>query len=109
MSRRVPTREPKPEAKMPVPQTKMPSEDELFEKKGQKRTSKGVFQETQGIVKEGGLRIALKVPERQKLTLAQLRPLLRVKDGGRFQFMGKEFTMTDKLRKQIQLGINMMK
>jgi len=107
MSRRVPTREPKPEAKMPVPQTKMPSEDELFEKKG-KPTSKGVSQETKGIVREGGLRIALKVPESHKLTLAQLRPLLRVKDGGRFPFMGKELTMTDKLRKQIQLGINMM-
>ena len=99
---------------------KPPSEKDTFQKKPKKskasspkRKSKkeeeGVFTATEGAIKEGGLRKSLKVDKDYKFTKSDLSPLLKHEDGKSFTFQGKRFKMTDKLKKQITLAINMMK
>ena len=70
--------------------------------------SGGLYDQTKN-VKDGGLRRALKVGDTHKFTVSQLQPLLKIENGKKFMFMGKEFVMDEKLRKQIQLAVNMMK
>ena len=77
---------------------KMPSEQETFE---------GANGRTKG--RESGLHKALKVGSGHKFTARELTPLLRTKDGETFKFHGKEFKMTQGLRKQIQSALNMLK
>lgn len=60
-------------------------------------------------IKEGGLRSSLKVPKDYKFTKSKLRPLLKHEEGKAFEFEGKKIKMSEKLRKQIQLALNMMK
>lgn len=60
-------------------------------------------------IKEGGLRAAMKVGKDYKFTKSKLSPLLKHEIGKSFEFEGKKIKMTEKLRKQIQLAINMMK
>tara|TARA_R110001599_G_scaffold54669_1_gene151804 strand:+ start:237 stop:455 length:219 start_codon:yes stop_codon:yes gene_type:complete len=69
----------------------------------------GVFTETKGKIKEGGLRTALKAKDTYKFTKGSLLKLLKNTEGDKFEFQGNKFTMTSKLRKQIQLALNMMK
>ena len=99
---------------------KPPTEKETFQKKPKKakasspkRKSKkeeeGVFTETENKIKDGGLRKALKVDKDYKFTKSDLSPLLKHEEGKSFMFQGKKFKMTDKLKKQITLAINMMK
>ena len=59
--------------------------------------------------KRGGLRKALKVPDDYKFKKSELRKLAKIENGSSFNFMGKKFKMSDKLKKQIVLGINLMK
>ena len=84
---------------------KMP-EKEVFDKKSKK--DEGVFTETKDI-KDGGLRTSLKVGKDHKFTVKELTPLLKVEPSKKFSFLGKDFTMTDRMKKQIQLAVNMMK
>jgi hypothetical protein len=60
-------------------------------------------------IKKGGLRNSLKVDKDYKFTKSKLRPLLKHEEGKAFDFEGKRIKMTEKIRKQIQLAINLMK
>lgn len=77
-------------------------------KKGEKDDG-GVFDETKGTIKEGGLRKALKVGSDYKFKRTELTKLLKVEPGDNFKFNDNTFKMTEKLKKQIQLAVNMMK
>ena len=101
-------------------QKKPPSEKDTFQKtpkkskasspkRKSKKEEEGVFSETEGNIKQGGLRKALKVEKDYKFSKSDLSPLLKHEDGKSFMFQGKRFKMTDKLKKQITLAINMMK
>jgi hypothetical protein len=71
--------------------------------------SKGVFTETEGDIKEGGLRKMLKVKDDYKFKLPELRKLDKVEIGKQFSFQDKVFKMTKLMKKRITLAINMMK
>lgn len=86
---------------------KEPKKAKAVPKKGEKED--GLFEETKGTIKEGGLRKALKVSADYKFTRPKLTKLLKVDEGKSFEFEGKSHKMTEKLKKQIQLAINMMK
>ena len=60
-------------------------------------------------IKKGGLRNSLKVDKDYKFSKSKLRPLLKHEEGKTFDFEGKKIKMTEKIRKQIQLAINLMK
>jgi len=68
----------------------------------------GLYEETMK-VKQGGLRSSLKVPTTYKFTVRALTPLLKIDIGKKFTFLEKEFTMSERMMKQIQLAINMLK
>lgn len=97
---------------------KAPTERDTFEKapkqsraSAPKRKSKkeeGVFTETEGKLKEGSLRKALKVDKDYKFTKSDLMPLVKHEEGKSFMFQGKKFMMTTTLKKKIRLSINMM-
>lgn len=101
--------------------SKPPSEKETFQKAPKKSKSsdpkrktkeeekEGVFSETEGKIKQGGLRSSLKVDKDYKFTKSKLQPLLKHDVGDKFKFENKSITMTDKIKKQIRLAINMMK
>ena len=60
-------------------------------------------------IKKGGLRNSLKVDKDYKFTKSKLRPLLKHEEGKPFEFEGKKIKMTEKIRKQIQLALNLLK
>jgi len=60
-------------------------------------------------IKEGGLRSSLKVDKDYKFSKSSLTPLLKKEVGSTFKFEDKNIKMTDKLKKQIRLALNMMK
>ena len=74
-----------------------------------KKKQKDYIQETEGKIREGGLRKNLKVDKDYKFTKTALAKLLKNEVGKKFTFQDKSFMMTEKLRKQIQLGLNMIK
>jgi pyruvate/2-oxoglutarate dehydrogenase complex dihydrolipoamide acyltransferase (E2) component len=78
-------------------------------KRKSKKEEEGVFTATEGKIKEGGLRKALKVDKDYKFSKSDLSPLLKHEDGKTFMFQGKKFKMTDNLKKKITLAINMLK
>ena len=99
-----------------------PTEKETFTKTPKKTTmaepkrktkkeekSEGVFTETEGKIKDGGLRKALKVDKDYKFSSSSLKPLLKHEEGKKFTFQDNQFFMSEKLKKQIQLAVNMMK
>tara|TARA_R110002012_G_scaffold307854_2_gene513624 strand:+ start:154 stop:471 length:318 start_codon:yes stop_codon:yes gene_type:complete len=100
---------------------KPPSEKETFQskpkssknskpvRKTKQEESEGVFGETEGKIKEGGLRTALRVDKDYKFSKSALAPLLKHDVGDKFKFQNKNFTMTDRLKKQIRLAMNMLK
>ena len=103
----------------PMKEKKVPTERDTFEKKPKqsrasvpkrksKKEDKGVFTETEGEIKIGGLRKALNVDKDYKFTKSDLSPLLKHEEGKKFMFQGKSHTMTAKLKKQIRLAINMI-
>ena len=77
-------------------------------KKGEKE-EEGVFDATKGKIKEGGLRKAMKVGPDYKFKRPELTKLLKLETGATFKFNDNTFKMTDKLMKQIQLAVNLMK
>tara|TARA_Y100001963_G_C6713400_1_gene415378 strand:- start:418 stop:729 length:312 start_codon:yes stop_codon:yes gene_type:complete len=93
---------------------------EVFEKKP-KETKKikpkpkigeeeeGIFEATEGKIKEGGLRKALGVEKDYKFTKSVLNKLLKNEVGKKFDFQGKKYMMSERLKKQLQLALNMMK
>ncbi len=87
---------------------KEPKKAKAIPKKGEK-DEEGVFDETKGKIKEGGLRKALKVDKDYKFTRPKLTKLLKLDDGAKFDFEDNQFKMTDSLKKKIQLAVNMMK
>lgn len=88
---------------------KAPKKSKASEPKRKSKEEEGVFTETEGKIKEGGLRKALKVDKDYKFTKTALSPLLKHDIGDKFKFQNKQFIMTDKLKKQIRLALNMMK
>ncbi len=60
-------------------------------------------------IKEGGLRTSLKVDKDYKFSKSKLSPLVKKEVGTTFKFEGRNIKMTDKIKKQIRLAINMMK
>ena len=77
-------------------------------KRKSKKEEEGVFTETANKVKEGGLRTALRVDKDYKFSKSDLAPLIKHESGKSFMFQGKKFKMTDKLRKQITLALNLL-
>lgn len=99
-------------------ETKKPSEKDTFEKapkkvsvkaKPKKEDEEGVFSETEGKIKSGGLRKSLKIDDdNYKLSKPILNKLLKNETGKEFNFRDKKIKMTDKLKRQLQLALNMM-
>ena len=58
--------------------------------------------------KEGALHQQLKTPSGYKFTRATLTKLKNIENGKKFDFLGKSFTMTDKLKKRISFGLVLM-
>lgn len=69
----------------------------------------GVFEATEGKIKQGGLRTSLKVDKEYKFRKPVLSRLLKIEDGTKFDFETHSFKMTGGLKKKIQLALNMMK
>ena len=60
-------------------------------------------------IRKGGLPQSLKVPDSDKFKIKELNSLKQVEIGDKFKFRNRIFKMTGKLKKQIVLGINLMK
>ena len=60
-------------------------------------------------IRKGGLHQSLKVPDSYKFKIKELNSLKQVEIGDKFKFRNRIFKMTGKLKKQIVLGINLMK
>jgi hypothetical protein len=56
----------------------------------------------------GALHDQLKTPKGYKFTRATLNKLKDVENGKKFDFLGKSFTMTDKLKKRVSFGLVLM-
>jgi hypothetical protein len=59
--------------------------------------------------RRGGLHRSLKVPMEYTFKTAELRKLNKVETGKDFSFQGKKIKMTPLIKKQLTLGINLMK
>jgi len=86
----------------------MPKKNKASAPTRKSKKEEGVFTETEGKIKEGGLRKALRVDKDYKFTKSDLSPLLKHEEGKSFMFQGKKFMMTSKLKKQIRLALNML-
>lgn len=89
-------------------------EGDSFEKAHRKamaedKKDEGVFSATEGKIKHGALRKALKVKGDEKLKRAELSRALKTKTGDMFEYNKNKFKMTEMMRKRIQLAVNMMK
>ena len=69
-----------------------------------KKEDEPLFQEVKGKIKEGNLRKTLKVADSYKFTKPTLNRLLKHEEGKEFDFQGKKFKMTSRLKKMIQLA-----
>jgi len=58
---------------------------------------------------KGALHKQLKVPEDYKFTKSELERLEKINNGKQFDYKGRSFKMTDKLKKRITFGLNLMK
>tara|TARA_R110000787_G_scaffold277766_2_gene387273 strand:+ start:176 stop:490 length:315 start_codon:yes stop_codon:yes gene_type:complete len=99
---------------------KSAKKSEVFEKKPKASTkakpepkkvdkAEGVFEATDDNIKEGGLRKSLKIDKDYKFTRPALNKLRKNEVGSTFEFEGKKHKMTERLAKQVQLALNMMK
>ena len=68
-----------------------------------------LYEAVDGKIKEGGLHRSLKVDKDYTFKRPQLLKLLKMEVGESFKFEGKSIKMTEKLRKQLQLGVNMLR
>jgi len=78
-------------------------------KKAMASEAGGVFTETKGAIKEGALRKALKMEEKDKLNKMVINKMLKTKNGEMFDYKGNSFKMTALMRKRLQLALNMIK
>ena len=60
-------------------------------------------------IKRGALRRALHVEKDYKFKRTEVLKLLKTATGDKFKFQGREYKMTEKLRKQLQLAANFLK
>ena len=58
---------------------------------------------------KGGLHKSLKTPDDYKFKKSELRKLNKVEIGDMFDFQKKKMKMTSRIKKQITLGLNLMK
>jgi len=77
-------------------------------KKAMAMEAGGVFTETKGAIKEGALRKALKMEEKDKLNKTVINKMLKTKNGEMFEYKGNSFKMTALMRKRLQLALNMI-
>jgi hypothetical protein len=98
--------------------SKKEKREDVFEKKPKKtsvkpKPKKGedeqLFAATEGKIKEGGLRKSLKVGDDYKFTIPVLNKLKKHEVGKTFEFEGGKHKMTERMSKQVQLAINMLK
>jgi hypothetical protein len=75
--------------------------------KGEKETV--VLDGTKITFKKGGLHRSLKVPDDYTFKRGELNKLKKVEVGDDFKFKGKTIKMTGRVKKQITLGLNLMK
>jgi len=59
-------------------------------------------------IRKGGLHQSLRVPDSYKFTTKVLNSLKKVGVGNKFKFRRKTLTMTERMKKQIVLAINLM-
>ena len=76
--------------------------------KGEEEKEEPLYDEVKGKIKSDGLRKALKVDKEYKFKKPALNKLLKHEEGAKFTFEGNEFKMTEKLRKQVQLALNLL-
>ena len=77
-------------------------------KKEDSKTGEVVLDGKKITFKEGALHKQLKTPSGYKFTRATLNKLKKIENGKKFDFLGKDFTMTDKLKKRISFGLVLM-
>ena len=58
---------------------------------------------------KGALHKQLKVADDYKFTKSELERLEKINNGKQFNYKGRSFKMTDKLKKRITFGLNLMK
>jgi len=68
-----------------------------------------LYEAVDGKIKEGGLHRSLKVDKDYTFKRPQLLRLLKMEVGDSFKFEGNQIKMTEKIRKQLQLAVNMMR
>ncbi len=74
------------------------------------KTKDGLFEETEGKIKEDGLRKSLKLKEDDKpLTMREVNKMLKEEVGKTFKFRGKDIKMSKIMMKRLNLAKNMMK
>lgn len=79
-------------------------------RKADKTKEKGVFEETEGKIKEDGLRKSLKLKDDDKpLTMREINKMLKEEVGDKFKFRGKDIKMSKIMMKRLNLAKNMMK
>ena len=78
-------------------------------KKGAEKDEETLYEAVDGKIKEGGLHRSLKVDKDYTFKKPQLLKLLKMEVGESFKFEGKSIKMTERLKKQLQLAVNMMK
>ena len=100
---------------------KEPKEKDIFERKPKAAPrarpqpkkgadeEEGVFDATKGKIREGGLRRALRVEKDYKFKRPELMRLLKIEVGSKFDFGAHTIKMTEKLQRQLQLAVNMLK
>ena len=76
-------------------------------KKGAEEES--LHEAIEGKINKGGLHRSLKVDKDYTFKRPQLLKLLKMEVGETFKFEGKQIRMTERLRKQLQLGSNLMR
>ncbi len=72
------------------------------------RKSKGAKENADITFKKGGLHRSLKVPSSYTFKKSELRALKRYKVGDSFVFHDKTIKMTEKIKRQIDLGLTLM-
>jgi len=92
-----------------MPYTRKPVKTSKPPPKKPKQKKDELFDEVQGKIKDGGLRKSLKLKEDDKpLKKSELQKIEKTEDGKLFSFRSSKIKMTPKLKKQLNLAINMM-
>ena len=108
---------PQQQYKKPVTEAKDIFEGKVKEKpkskpkpvKGEEDKDESLFQAVKGKIKIGGLHDSLKVPRDFTFKVYILNRLKKIETGEKFTFEGNNLKMSERIKKQIQLALNMMK